>query len=174
MQIIFLPFFKKIELFCFGFAWQGFGSWFQGRKLRKLLEAFPISSRAEPLLDKAEPISNDGIRNTTVISSLSYSELIENKSNWFPWVESVLPTTVTGERPLPVLTLTHELFVVFSLPCSTEQGNEWLWWAPGVQPGSPTTLHPGSLTYNEHCLKMHLFWAAWRYLLSKESCDWPF
>lgn len=53
-------------------------------------------------------------------------------NKFFPWVESVLPVLVTGERSLPVLISTLENFVLFSLPCPAEEGSDRAaWWAPG-------------------------------------------
>lgn len=45
---------------------------------------------------------------------------------------------VTGERPLPVLIVTHEPFFIFSLSYSGggEGVTEWLCWEPHVQTGS--------------------------------------
>lgn len=67
--------------------------------------------------------------------SSSYSDVIANKLNWFPQVESFSPMAVTGEWPLSALTLTHEPLVIFFSPLSSWGGLLIeLCWAPGVQP----------------------------------------
>lgn len=53
---------------------------------------------------------------------LLYSDLISNKWNSFPQVQSVLPMMVVSEWSLLALIFTHEPFVTFSLPYLAEEG----------------------------------------------------
>jgi len=76
----------------------------------------------------------EGVLRFVFIFSLPYSDLICNK---FPQVESVLPTTVIAEYS-PCCYLDPLAFrSVFLSSARLRRGViEWLWWAPGIQPGS--------------------------------------
>lgn len=68
-------------------------------------------------------------RRSENIFSLSHCDLIGNKLNWFPEVESALPVMEVSVWSLPGLILTHDLFVVFSSPAHLRKGGiEQLRW----------------------------------------------
>ena len=79
--------------------------------------------------------------------SLSYSDLIGNKLNYFTQLESFLPMTVTGEWSLSLslslcLSQPTSLSLYFLSPVQLRRGvTEWLWCTPGIQPGSTHHSH---------------------------------